>query len=435
MKRLFVSAALLPLVYAGQAGAETKISTATTAPVSTATVAAGQPDDITIEAAGSIKPAAAGVAVTLNSNNKVANAGALTFNDLDNSTGILIEGGRTGTVTNSGVITLLEDFTPTDTDSDGDLDGLLAKGTNRFGIRATGTAPFTGDIINSGTITIEGNDSGAIRIEPRLTGNLTQSGIITVTGDRSTGVFANSVSGDVRVTGAVTAQGEGAVGVSLGNVDGGVRLQNSITTTGYRSTTRVADDATRAKLDADDLKQGGAAVRITGSVGKGVLLDRPPEDKDSANKDEDADGTEDALEGTASLTSAGSAPALDIGGATATTLGAVGTGESAFGLVNKGKVTADGVNDAIAAVGIRIGQAGGGTTTVAGGVNNALGTITAQAYGATAAALEINAGASVPALLNSGTIAAAQAGGLHDAFAVIDRSGTLAVVQNTGAIG
>ena len=56
MKRLFVSAAVLPLLYAAAAQAETKISTATTAPVRTSTLANGQPDHLTIEAAGSIAP-------------------------------------------------------------------------------------------------------------------------------------------------------------------------------------------------------------------------------------------------------------------------------------------------------------------------------------------------------------------------------------------
>lgn len=64
MKRLFVGAALLPLVYAAAARAETKISTATTAPVATSTVAAGQPDSLLIEAAGSITLAGPGAAVT-----------------------------------------------------------------------------------------------------------------------------------------------------------------------------------------------------------------------------------------------------------------------------------------------------------------------------------------------------------------------------------
>src|SRR6266540_4091370 len=65
MKRLFLSAALAPLACPALVHAETKISTATTTPVRTSTVAAGQPDSITIDTGGSIKPAAARAAVTL----------------------------------------------------------------------------------------------------------------------------------------------------------------------------------------------------------------------------------------------------------------------------------------------------------------------------------------------------------------------------------
>ncbi|MEO8114734.1 MAG: autotransporter domain-containing protein, partial [Phenylobacterium sp.] len=442
MKRLFVSAALLPLLHAAAAHAETKITTATTTPVATATAAAGQRDDLTIDTGGSIKPAAAGAAVTLNSDNAVKNLGAITFTDLDNATGVLVLGGRTGSVSNSGSISLTEDFTNTDTDNDGDLDGAFAKGSNRFGIRVTGPGTFTGAISNlaGGAITVEGNDSAGVSVETRLAGSLVNAGAIAVVGDRSTGLSATSVSGDVRITGAVSAKGEAARAVSLGDVDGAVVLQSSLTATGYRYTDRLAD-AVRAKLDADDLKQGAGAVRITGDVGKGVLLDRPPADKDTANADEDADGVPDAQEGTASLVSLGSAPALDIGSNRATTLGVVGTGDNAFGLVIKGQVGANGLNDGVAGTAIRIGQAGGGTTTIVGGINNLGGTVSAVAFGAevatpelAATAILLNSGAVVPALRNSGLIDAGLSGGPQDARAVVDLSGSLALVENTGTI-
>ncbi|MFZ5684679.1 MAG: autotransporter outer membrane beta-barrel domain-containing protein [Pseudomonadota bacterium] len=433
MKRLFVSAALLPLAHAAAAHAETKISTATTAPVRTSTVAGGQPDSLLIEANGSIKPTAAGAAVTMDSAHDVKNSGSIAFTGVSNATGALLVGGKSGNLTNAGSITLDEDYTGEDADKDGDVDGPFAQGAGRYGIRATGPGAFTGNVVNNGGITIEGNDSAGVSLETRLQGSLTSTAAVSVLGDRSTGVAATSVSGDVRITGSVAVRGEGSMGVSLGDVDGAVVLQNAITATGYRSTTRLADDA-RAKLDADDLKQGGAAVRITGNVGKGVLLDRPPADKDTNDKDEDKDGVEDALESTAQLVSSGGAPALDIGGSQATTLGAVGTGGFAYGVVNRGQIGADGVNDGIAAIGVRIGQAGGGTTTVQGGLHNDGGSIAAKAYGAQATALLLNASADVPNLVNSGTIEAAQAGGKQDGRAVADLSGRLTFVDNFGTI-
>jgi outer membrane autotransporter protein len=443
MKRLFVTAALAPLALASAVHAETKITTATTAPLQTSTVANGAPDDLTIDVAGSVKPTAAGAAVTLDSNNKVKNAGAIGFNNINNATGILVLGGHSGAVSNGAGISVLEDYAPADADKDGDLDGPFAQGSGRFGIRATGAAAFTGDVRNEvgASITVEGNDSAGVSIENQLNGNLVNAGAISVTGDRSVGVKVSHVTGDVQVRGAVAVQGEGAVAVSLGDVDGGVLLQNAITATGFRSTARLADDV-RAKLDADDLKIGGPAVRIVGSVGKGVLIDRPPVDNDKNDADEDKDGVPDANESTGSITSFGSAPALAIGAADhATTIGAVGTGEAAFGLVNKGTISGVGVNDGIGATALRIGEAGGGTTTVVGGVNNLGGSIIATAFGADVTAqggdavgVLISSGAVVPTLRNSGTIQATLTGGSQSAKAIVDRSGSLALIDNTGLI-
>ena len=436
MNRLFVSAALLPLVWAAAAQAETKIATAVTAPVKTSTAtAAGTADDLTIDTAGSVKPTTAGAAVTLDSDNKVSNLGTIAFTSVDNATGVLVLGGRTGSVSNSSVISLLEDYTATDADSDGDLDGAFAQGTGRFGVRVTGPDAFTGDIRNerAGAISIKGNDSAGISVETRLKGSLVNAGAVSVLGDRSVGVRAQSVAGDVQITGAVSAQGEGATGVSLDSVDGQVLLQNAVTATGYRTTDRQTD-AVRAKFDADDLKQGGAAVRITGDVGRGILLDRPPADASTTDTDEDDDGVEDSLESTAVVVSSGSAPALDIGSGRATTIGAVGTGVDAFGLVNRGSITANGVNDGVSATAIRIGQVGGGSTTLVNGISNSAGTITATAYGAEVTGILVNPGAVVASLRNSGTIAAAQTGGANDAWAVIDKSGSLSLVENTGII-
>ncbi|WP_395670874.1 autotransporter domain-containing protein [Phenylobacterium sp.] len=436
-----MSAAVLPLVYASVAAAETKITTATTAPVATATVAGGQRDDITIEANGAIRPAAPGAAVTINSSNVVKNLGTIAFDGQNNSTGVLVQGGFTGSVTNTGTISLLEDFTNNNPDNDTDLDGPFAQGTNRYGVRLTGPAAFTGDVRNDGVISIEGNDSGGIRLDSRLIGSVINGNSISVTGDRGVGISAVDVSGDVRVNGSVQVRGEGSTGVSLGDVGGGVRLQGGVTATGYRYDDRLADEA-RGKLDADDLKQGGSAVRIAGNVGAGVLLDVRPADNSTTDTDEDDDGIPDASEGNAAITAIGAAPALDIGATDrATTIGVVGTGTNAYGLVVKGDVIGAGINDGVAANAIRIGQAGGGATTVQGGIHVQGGRVVATAYGAdtttqggAATAILVNAGSSVPALLNSGTIDATLNNGSQDARAVVDLSGTLSLIENTGTI-
>lgn len=433
MKRLLVSAAVLPLLYAASAHAETKISTATTAPVKTSTIAGGQPDHLTIDTAGSITPTVAGPAVTIDTSNAVVNNGSITFTGVNGATGIQVNSGVAMAVANNGAISVAEDYTATDTDSDGDLDGPFAQGSARFGIRVLAPGAI-GSITNAGTVTVEGNDSGAISIEGRLTGSLTSTGGVAIVGDRSVGVRADSVSGDVKILGAVQSQGEGTVGVRLGDVDGAVVLQGAISSTGYRSADRLTD-AARAKLDADDLKQGGGAVRITGNVGKGILLDRPPADNSTTDTDEDKDGVADASEGTATIASYGVAPAIEIGGATATTIGLVGTGDLAFGFVNKGSVTGNGVNDGVAGTGLRIGQAGGGVVTVQGGLNNFAGaTIVGRAYLAQSTGVMLNANSVVPVLRNAGSIGAEQNGGQHDARAIVDLSGTLGLIENSGII-
>ncbi|MBU1377486.1 MAG: autotransporter outer membrane beta-barrel domain-containing protein [Alphaproteobacteria bacterium] len=433
MKRLLVSTALLPLLYAASAHAETKISTATTAPVKTSTIAAGQADHLTIDAAGSIAPTVAGPAVTIDTSNAVINNGAITFTGVNGATGVLVNSGVAMALANNGTINVVEDYTATDADSDGDLDGPFAQGSNRFGIRVLSPGAI-GNITNGGSITVEGNDSAAISIEGRLTGNLTSSGGVAVVGDRSVGIRADSVSGDVKILGAVQSQGEGTVGVQLGSVDGAVVLQGAISNTGYRSADRLAD-AARAKLDADDLKQGGGAVRITGNVGKGILLDRPPLDSSTTDTDEDKDGIPDAAEGIAAIASYGAAPAIDIGGASAITIGAAGTGDLAYGFINRGSVTGNGVNDGIAGVALRIGQVGGGTVTVQGGISNIAGaTIVGRSYLAQSTAVLLNANAVVPVFRNAGSVGAEQNGGLHDARAIVDLSGTLALVENSGVI-
>lgn len=433
MKRWLLCSAVIPLAVAGQAAAETSISTKVTTPVATSTAASGQPDSLVITADGGVAPTVAGAAVTVDSDHAVTNNGAISFSDVNGATGILLKGGFGSAVTNAGSIVLSETYTPSDSDSDGDLDGLFAQGFGRFGIRLGGPGAFSGTITNSGSITVSGVDSAGIQLETRLIGSLLSSGSIVVVGDRSLGVAAASVSGDVRITSGVSATGEGASAIRLGAVDGAVVLQGPISATGYRSSTRLTD-AERAKLDADDLKQGGAAVAIMGSVGKGVLLDAPPGNLDADDADEDDDGVDDSAEATAAVSSFGAAPAIDVGGDQAITLGAVGSGELAYGLVNKGSVSAYGVQDGVNATAVRIGRAAGAGVEVAGGVNNLNGGISAQSYGGTADAILLERDAVVPALLNSGSITAEQIGGAQNARAIADQSGRLVYVESSGTI-
>jgi hypothetical protein len=277
------------------------------------------------------------------------------------------------------------------------------------------------------------------------------------------GLKAGAVSGDVILSkGTIQAQGAGAVGVNLaGDIGGKLVLQGTVQTTGYRYTTPPSDVS---KLDSDDLLQGGSAVVIGGNVAGGILFDARPADNDTNNADEDADGTPDANESTSSIIALGSAPAVLIGSATqAMNIGAV-AGSSGQGIVQKGTIQASGVYKNVNASALVIGGLGN-AVNVTGGLTNS-GTITATAVDANATGMRIGAGASVPLIINSGTISATgggaaintaqslaidagapvttiknsgtisatRAGADGVATAIIDNAGTVSLIENTGSI-
>jgi hypothetical protein len=472
-RNLLTTAALAPLLlYAGGVRAETQVtSSSRTTPIATSTANAGAADDVTITADGAIKPTASGAIATVDSDNALTNNGVLSTNNVPDSIGVLVLGGHAGTVLNSATISLVEDYDYTDDDSDGDYDGLFAKGSGRYGIRLTGGNPFVGAITNdsAGSISIEGNDSAGISLETALTGSLLNAGTISVTGDRGYGIRnTGTISGDLTSTGSVSVLGAGSVGVAVdGDVSGVFKIQGSVYSTGYRVTSRYAAPDDEALLDADDLLQGGGGVRVTVDVGGGVLLDAPPTDtNDDTSDDEDGDGVTDSSEGTASITAYGSAPALLIGSdSRAVTVGAVGTGDDAYGLLIKGSVTAAGIHDGITATGVQLGGATGQSTLITGGVRLD-GSISASAYEAdavglrlnagavadtlwnkgsltasvtgdtavTATALSIAAGASMTTVTNAGVISATVAGEGGSAYAIVDQSGGLKTITNTGTI-
>jgi hypothetical protein len=462
MRLLLASTGFATIVamIAAPAAAETDISTATTTPVSTSSSG-----DVRITSAGSVKPSS-GAAVTINSNNFVKNEGAIAIKGSNGAVGILANTNFAGNITNSGTITVDEDYTPTDSDNDGDVDGPFAKGSNRYGIHVLSGGVYTGNLVNSGTITIEGNQSAGIAIDSSLSGSLTSTGKITVLGDNSVGIRAGAVSGNVTIgSGSSTAvQGHNSVGVLLGgDIGGSLVIQGSVGSTGYRSTTPPADPS---KLDSDDLLQGGSAVVVSGSVAGGILLDSKPVDNDPNQADEDHDGIPDANETTAAINSFGAAPAMVIGSATRDiNIGAVASSATGSSIVIKGSVNGSGVYDGVSATGLSIGGTGH-AVNVAGGMT-VTGTVGATASNANATAVHIGAGANVPqivvggtvsasgggsdgtaatailvdsgatvnALSNSGTINATRSGDSGSAAAIVDKSGTLALVQNNGAIG
>ena len=433
MRKLLAATCLTPLSFVflpGQAGAETVISTAVTTPVLTST---GN-DDVRISSTGSVKPAS-GVAVTVDSNDSVKNEGTIQITGSNNSAGIVANPGLAGNITNAGTITIDESFTPTDSDSDGDLDGTFAQGTGRFGIHVLTGGTFTGNIVNSGNITVEGNASAGIAIDSTLAGNISLTGgSIGVIGNDSVGLKAAAVNGNVALTnGTIAVQGANAVGVLLsGDISGALVVQNTVNTTGYRSTVAPADTS---KLDADDLLQGGSAVVVGGNVAGGILFDTRPADNSTTDTDEDDDGIPDSQEGIASINSFGSAPAVQIGTSSqAVTVGAVSSSSAGHGLVVKGSINGSGVYKGVSATGLSIGGAGQ-TVNIAGGATIG-GSITARAVEANATAIRIGTGATVPEIVISGTVRA-DGGGTASTAAqaiLIDTGASVSTIRNSGTI-
>jgi hypothetical protein len=453
-KRLVATVAVAPLLlFAGSAWAETTISNTRTTGVSTSTVNGGAADDIKVTNAGRFELTAGGPAITQNSNHNVTNEGQITTKDVDGAVGVLIDttaGPVTGNLTQSGSINHSDDFTPTDTDKDGDDDGDFAEGTGKYGIRAIGGGGLVGNILTTGSITIEGNDSFGISIETDVSGFLRNYGGVTVTGDNARGIV---VSGDIGggtaleqanglfVSGSVGVRGENAVGIDLsGDVNGAFVLQGAVTATGYRYDGRPFTEEARDNLDADDTLQATAGVRITGNVRDGVIIGRPTtgsdvdtdgdgkvdaEDEDddgdgaldkddtdddndgvldADDKDFDNDGIPDLNEGVGSITVYGSAPALLIGDTGAVSLGEgvlADASDDTWGLDIKGAIAADGLLDNVSSNGVVIGA--GGTVDLNQGISLE-GSITTRAYNASSKGLWIRSGTTAGALDISGAI-------------------------------
>jgi hypothetical protein len=426
MRRLFASTCLTPvalgLLAAPSLAATLTISAAQTSPVSTSIASSDSPADISITSAGSIKPAS-GTAITIDSNNSVTNAGAIGITGANGAVGILAHAGTAGTITNSGTITVDETYTRTDGNGDGVLDGAFAQGSDRYGIRTAGA--FTGNIVNSGTITVEGNSSAGIALDGSLTGSLTLGGTIGVTGDNSVGVRAAAISGNASIAGTISATGGNTSGVQLnGDVGGALVVQASISATGYSATTLPSDIS---KLTSQNLLQGGPAMQIAGSVAGGALFTAATSTTDSSGN---------TVTTTASaLTSYSSAPGLLVGASDhAISLGSVRSDAGGHGLVINGSIAGSGVYDGKSASGLIIGGQGG-AVTIAKGMTLA-GSVTATANDASATAIRIGSGASVTEIVSSGTISASGASKAGDSSTAlqIDERGAVSSITNSGKI-
>lgn len=459
------------------------------------TVNTADDGDITITSTGLISTTNS-PAVTLNSDNDVSIAGSVSIEDTDNTTGVLIEGGNTGNFDLSGSILVSEDYTPTDTDDDFIVDGTVAQGTGRTGILISGGGTFTGNVSTQAgsQILVEGNDSAGIRLASGtdLDGDVDFASVMQVVGANTTGLdLAGDVSGNVNLSGgSITGSGENVRAVDItGNVSDRVTISSSASSSGYRFPSRQ-NQFVRELLDDEDNLQGGNTVRIAGDVGGGIHIANPTTTTDegvtaiTGFASIQQAGSEAAL-----LIGSNGAPI---------TVGLIAditdpTNEDfdedlQYSVVNEGFVSTNGVFDDVGAVGLQIqnaalshGLSNEGTISsqtyrsgVAGDADDVAGdaahsravviasgadiptfnndgTITATAAEAVdtifldeanpeganavnATGLQIDAGATLTQFDNSGTLAAVLLGREGTAYALVDRSGTLATINNEGII-
>ncbi len=493
-------------------GAHADITSKTTTPVRSSTINNNAPGDVVITSNGSIElENTDGVAaVTVDSNNSVNNAGRILIENADDATGVLINGGTSGSITISGDIDLLEDYARTDADDDGDLDGAYAQAVRQHGIWLKGAGGLNGDITltGGGAIEVEGNQSAAIRLDSGLNGKFVNDGSIAIVGKDSTAIdMRGGLTGGFRQSGSITAIGENASAIKIvGDIGGAFINEGTASSTGFASTTAtnyvdpdtLDDDDTPIadRIDAEELLDNGPTVSIGGDIARGFLNNGDVDDFVS-QADED-DTTKDTVEdfdenrSTGVIRSYGSGEAVLI----STELNPSG-GDIVFGkvveevrdttdddddddvteviatftfdegFINRGTISANGLNVGFDATAVRIEGAADGSrsVTIEGGLRNT-GTISATAYEGDALALSIgpytstpaitNTGtieagvateedntahallieetASAPALVNTGVIRASARGYEGVAAAITDRSGTVDTILNQGTI-
>lgn len=431
-------------VHAQSVQIDSEIST----PVETGAADNGAPADIEITTDGSIviEENDGVVAVTINTDNSVTNNGAIQINESDNATGILIEAGRAGNIDGLGDISLLEDYEREDDDEDDDLDGPFAIGSNRTGLLLQAGGTHTGDITfeTGASIAVEGNDSHGILLQSELDGALTLDGSVSVLGDNARAIYAEqNITGDVLISSAIDARGENAQTLDFeGDIGGALTIESVVTSSGFASTTlsnyiapiNIDDDTPEIadRIDAEDLADNSGGVAVRGSVTNGILING---NVDTFISEEDAeDETKDTIEdfdenrSTGSITSTGSGIALLIAaedqdliiGPVVETVRdtldddedddfteTLATFDYTQGLINRGVITANGLNIGFDAAALRIEGAsdGSATATISGGMANH-GTIQATAYNAEATAAAFGSGADIGTLENSGAISA-----------------------------
>lgn len=475
LKRAALLGASLQALMIAPAIAQVSIETETTEPVATSTANNGAAADIEITSNGSIalEESPGVTAVTIDTSNDFTNDGVVTITNSDNVVGLRIGPGLTTDISGVGAIALTDDYEREDTDEDDDLDGPLATGSNRIGVLLEEGGAMSGQL-QLGTVTVTGNDSAAVSLRSQMDGDLEVQTGLSVTGSNGLALdVREGVDGDVRITGTLRAQGENSTAARIsGDVTGEFQINGSILATGFTSTSisnyadpdELEEDDTPIadRRDPDDLLVGGPALQINSSLNRGLLINGAADggtDPTDDEKDVVQDFNENRTAG--SVASYGSAPALLIsapdGSNNDLVLGLVresvrdtldddededtteiiGVFDYEYGLINRGTISANGLNIGFDSTALKLQGASDGSadTIITGGIHNT-GSITSLAYEADATAIHIGDGTQTPRFTNSSSIAATTyTEDQHQAIGVLIESGaSLPSFSNTGSI-
>jgi hypothetical protein len=398
--------------------------------------------DTEVTAGCTITPAAGNAGIVYGGGTLAIDPGATISNvNVNNSTGLLIQGGATGQINFEGSISLTSSFSPPLEGNTGLQGGPFTSGTNRIGIDLEGAGGFNGPLTlaSGSSINIQGDNSVGILINaPILNNDLTEGGVITVLGNQTIGLEVTpngSVGGNLTTSSTISATGTGAQGLVVnGSVGGALTIGASITTTAYRSETAPTNATTLNQLGADQLEQGGSAVVIGSSVGQGVTVSAAI-----------TTGSGSSLTTTAAadVSVFGSAPAMQIG-AQNKAINIGNTAADPFGLVIGGSITADGVYSKVStpalptpasATALVIGGFSGGTVNLNGGIH-VVGAVSAESFDAPSTALNIGSGVTAATIQVDGTISATDSGSTpQTAQAItIGAGANVSTIANTGSI-
>ena len=373
------------LMLALPASAQVTIDADRSTPVRTSTAGdGGTPADVTIADGATITLDDAGPAVILDSDNALDIDGDVTIVDVDDATGVELQGGANRGFTSSGTINVSESSVAENTDDDPLNDTPFAQGTGRRGILVSGASPFSGNVTleEASVILVEGNQSYGVDlantpIGAGLEGDLINNGSITLRGDEGAGVrVASGVTGDVVNNGSVIVQGTGSAAFDIGaELGGGFRNTGNIGNSGFRLNERVGFSPNASfdvtDLDAQDLGNAGAAIRIGADVARGVELGR----RVSVTQNDAGEDVETLLS-ISSINQQGSAPAVLIDGeGTPIAIGTVSAitdpddpdydADRLYAFIQAGALRSDGLFDEFDATGLRVADA-----TLEGGILN-----------------------------------------------------------------